>query len=178
MKIYKYVVDVPELLTLGGLFSKFTFPKVIFILYLINLYAETVGNLKENKLLVQCLIYKAFYCFYNNLFDIFMIPYYEILCEKKSKHDLTYFIWEFERLKYNIARRMDVSKGLPKDKKHLKTILLIYLYRHSLFMEYYNIYPEGVSRYIEFTKRVMESEDCVGCLFDEYLNDLLVINKG
>jgi hypothetical protein len=46
---------------------------------------------------------------------------------------------------------------------------MIYLYNHLLYCKYYNIGSESIKLVQEFIEKVMKSEDCIGCLLNEFL---------
>jgi hypothetical protein len=170
-KLYKYVEDVPELLTLGGLFLDKSCRKIIFIMHIINLLAENDFSMKDNKTFILCLISKAFCLFNGYLFDIFLIPEYEVKCGKGS-HNLYFFLWELNNNKrQNIKRRKGYrSKYRYKDRNYLMIVFLLYLYQHNIFLEYYNVDAENVKKFSIFISRVKQSQDCIGCLFNRYLS--------
>jgi hypothetical protein len=62
-KLYKYIVVIPEFLTLARLFSTVSCQRLIFILHLTNLFADKIGNLEENRIIILCMIYKAYKIF-------------------------------------------------------------------------------------------------------------------
>jgi hypothetical protein len=178
MKNYKIAVEIPEILVLGGICAAENFSNLPFIMHSINLFAEKIGNIKNNRLFILCMIYKAFKCFKTNLFDIFLIPYYGFLCDKKQ-HDLTFFTLEMNtRKRQSITRRKTrVFEYNNNDEKSLKTIFLIYLYQYSLFIKYYNINSKNLVKFKSFIDKVIKSDECLGCLFDEYLIIVDLINK-
>jgi hypothetical protein len=171
MKLYKYVFFIPELLTLGGLCSNKYSYKILIVMHVINLFCENVGNYKEDRIFVLFFIYKAFKFYYGkNLFNIFLITDYIIECHK-NRHDLTFFLWEFNCFKRRDMkyRKYVMSKYKKNDRKYLMVVFLLYLYQHTLFMKYYNIDVKGVKSFQKFIDKVIQSNDCVGCLFNEYL---------
>jgi hypothetical protein len=104
MKLYKYIYEIPELLTIGGLFSERSFSNVIFLMHQINLFCEIFENIKDHRIFILCMIYKTYSCQNEkNGLDIFSIPNYEFKCATTS-HDLYYFLWEF-----NSYKRRDIK---------------------------------------------------------------------
>jgi hypothetical protein len=175
MKLYKYVPDIPEILTLGGLFDNRFFQKIVFIMHMINLFAEEVKNVNTYRVFILFMITKAFKSFYSNSFNPFEPARHELICNN-DYHDLYFFIWKF-----NAQKRRDIKKrklnpfrSEPEDFVHLKTVFLIYLYQHSIFFKYYNIGKEDVNDFKKFIDKVIEDKDCVGCLFNEYLSEIKI----
>jgi hypothetical protein len=172
MRLYRYAVDIPELLTLGGLYFDESSRKVVFTMHLINLFIENVNYVKENRTFIMFLIYKTFNSYYGKVFDMFRIPHYELeLCN--LKHDFTFFTWELTpKKRQNIKKRYNDSKFNYSDEKCLKIVLLLFLYQHTIFMKYHNINAENVTLFADFIEKVIQSESCAGCLFDKYLSIL------
>jgi hypothetical protein len=175
MKLYKYIPDIPEMLTLAGLFDDWSFQKIVFIMHMINLFAEEVKNVKTYKVFILFMITRAFKSFYSNSFNPFEPARHEIKCDN-DYHDLYFFIWEF-----NVQKRRDIKRRKGNsfrsesgDYVHLKTVLLIYLYQHSIFFKYYNIGREDVNEFQKFIDKVIEDKECIGCFFNEYLSKIKI----
>ena len=170
MKFHKYTADIPELLTLSSLFSVRSFPNVTLVVHLIGLFFERNENVKDIKVFILCMISKALTCFYGYSFDIFLISNCKFNCIE-SFHDLNFFVWEFNRnkrkdLKLKIGRN---SIWVTNERKYLKSVLMIYLYNHLLYCKYYSIGYESIKLVQEGIEKVMKSEDCIGCLLNEFL---------
>jgi hypothetical protein len=71
MKLFKYTDEIPELLALGGLYTDKLFHDLSFVLHVLNLFIENIGNLKENKTFILCMIYKAYSFSYKKALDFF-----------------------------------------------------------------------------------------------------------
>jgi hypothetical protein len=163
-------VDIPELLTLSGLFSVKSFPNVTLVIHLIYLFIERNKNVKDIKVYILCMISKALTCFYGYSFDIFLISNCKFNCIE-SFHDLNFFVWEFNRnkrkdLKLKIGRS---CIWVSSERKYLKSVLMIYLNNHLLYCKYHNIGSENIKLVQEFIEKVMKSEGCIGCLLNEFL---------
>jgi hypothetical protein len=172
------VAEIPEILVLGGIYADKNFFNLPFIMRSINLFAEKIGNIKNNRIFILCMIYKALKCFRTHLFDIFLIPYYGFLCNKKQ-HDLTFFTLEMNtRKRQSITRRKTrIFEYNFNDEKYLRTIFLVYLYQYSLFIKYYRVDSKNLVKFKRFVDKVIKSDVCLGCLFDEYLIIVDLINK-
>jgi hypothetical protein len=173
MKLYKFVVDVPEILTLGGLFSKQSFRNTVFIMRLMNLFAESVKNMEDNKVFILFMISRIFKCYYRHTFDVFRIPIYKLECDN-GNHNLNFFLWELNvNKKHDIKRRKNkTSQYEYNDRKYFSTIFYIYLYQHSIYIKYYNKSSKEIELFQDFVDEVIQSEECVGCLFNQYLGKL------
>jgi hypothetical protein len=138
------------------------------------LSAYHVGDLKENKTFILCMIFRAFRCFYGNRFDIFRIPKYEFICDK-ARHDVTHISLEFNSKKRRDigSRKKFIVKSKPNDKNFIKIVLLIYLYQHSLFFKYYHVNDEMKS-FEHFVDTVLHSTDCVGCLMNQFFDRIRI----
>jgi hypothetical protein len=181
-KLYKYIADLPELLTLCRLYSISSFTKIIVILHFINLFASKIGHLKENKVFVLNIIYVAFRSFYGkNSFDLFMFLDYELICHKnKQRHNLYYFLWELSlNRRQNIKlRNVSIFVNESMDAIYLRVNFLIFLYQHSLFMRCINVKCVYLNSFGAFVEKVKQNEMCFGCLYNEYLHRTQIYNKG
>lgn len=170
MSLYKYVYDIPEILTLGCLFSEHSFYKICNVMQMINLYVHKIDDAKTRRNFVLCMIYVAFEYYYGRLFNIFLIPNYRFLCDKEF-HDLNFFIWEFScyRRRDMKLRRHLTEQSIEYDKKYFKLVFLIFLYQHTIFIKFFKVKGEALILFLKFVNKVIISEKCVACLFKEYL---------
>jgi hypothetical protein len=180
-KLYKYIADLPELLTLCRLYSISSFTKIIIVLHSINLFASKTGHLKENNVFVLSMIYVAFQNFYGkNSFDLFMFLDYELICHKnKQRHNMYYFLWELSlNRRQNIKlRNVSIFVNESMDAIYLRVNFLIFLYQHSLFIRCINVKGAYFNSFDTFVEKVKQNEMCFGCLFNEYLHRTQIFNK-
>ena len=177
-KLYKYVADIPEILTLGRLYENKKSIYITFLMHSIDLFGKYIGNMKDNRTFIMCFIFKAFEVFYGKRFDCFLIPSFKFSC-RKNKHDFYYFAWEFNKVKRSrLSRRSyPILYCSRNDKLFFRTVLFIYLYQHLLFMNHFNINIDNKKIFADFIDKVTKSSECVGCLFNEYLLLVQTINK-
>jgi hypothetical protein len=142
------------------------------ILHIINLFLEKIGNIRDDKVFILCLINKAFLYSNRRDLDLFLVKKYKVVCYRKHLN-LHFLFWEL-----NLAKRNDIRKKLKHsdiliindvDKTHLKTIFLIYLYQHTYFLSFYNFKKEEFKTFSRFFEKVVFSKSCFACQFDEYL---------
>jgi hypothetical protein len=172
MKLYKYVDEIPKLMSLYGIYTNRVFCATPSILHLINLFLEQIGNSRDDTVFILCLINKAFLYSNRRDIDLFLVKKYKVVCYRKHLN-LHFLFWEL-----NLAKRNDIRKKLKHgdiliindvDKKHLKTIFLIYLYQHTYFLSFYNFKKEEFETFSRFFRKVVFSKSCFACQFDEYL---------
>jgi hypothetical protein len=112
------------------------------------------------------------------MFDILKISLYEFE-DEKDRHNLTLFIWEFDNnMRGSITRRKFTNRYVESDFICCKIVLLIWLYQTSIFIRYSSIEARHFKLFQEFCVKVVLSNDCIGCLFDEYLFKVQILNKG
>jgi hypothetical protein len=70
-KLYKYSIEIPELITLGGLNKEEKLSKITFLLHIINLVAQSVDKIEDIKVFILCMISIAFEISYDTKFNIF-----------------------------------------------------------------------------------------------------------
>jgi hypothetical protein len=169
MELYKYIDDIPEILSLFGLFNEDSFERSTFVLHLIIMFADKIKNIKENRVFILCMISKAMDIFYFGSFNIFLIPFYEFKCYK-GLHDLNFFTWELNSFKRRdlSVRRSSTNLSFPSDKKYLKVVFLIYVYQNMVFLKYYDVGIEGIKLYENLIDKIYHSSECFACLFTEY----------
>jgi hypothetical protein len=172
MKLYKYVDEIPQLMSLCGIYTNRVFCATPSILHLINLFLEQIGNIRDDKVFVLCLLNKAFLYSNRRDLDLFLVKKYKVVCHRKHLN-LHFLFWEL-----NLAKRNDIRKKLKHsdtliindvDKNHLKTIFLIYLYQHTYFLRFYNFKKEEFETFRRFFEKVVFSKSCFACQFEEYL---------
>jgi hypothetical protein len=182
MKFYKYITEIPELLTLGGLVRKKSLKNLIFVMHLINIFAENVGRLTENKNFILLLIYKSLKYSNGNGFLIFRNVDFRIECDNGS-HELTFFTWEMNSYWRQTLKEKRITSVKVYEKKILMFILLNYLCQNLFYPKYLafrNIkVKDELIRSIQILFiRAILTNDCVGCIFDEYLKIVDLINKN
>jgi hypothetical protein len=173
MNLYKFVVEIPELLTLGSLFANRPIYNMQLIMHMINLIAADTINIKDQKLFILCLIFKAFNYFYEiTTFNIFLIPNYSFSCEKEDQHDLYFFLWGVHSNKRTVIgrRKKTAIRSYCRDMIYLRTVLVIFLFQHLIFFVYYNVNDDVIKAFYEFIEEIIVSGGCVGCAFNEYLS--------
>lgn len=173
IKFYKHVSQLPDLLAFGGLFTNKSYRKTVVIMHIINLFIDNIGSIKENSFFILCMICTSFKYIYGSQYDFFRSPHYECECPV-GRHDLRNFLWEFNSKK---RRRMSFRKiSRPNlnatDKKFLKSVLMLYLYQHIIYMKVQNVSLETASLFTIFIERVVNLKECIPCLFNEYLGKI------
>jgi hypothetical protein len=171
IKLYRHIDDIPELLSLSSLIEEKSIHQIIFIMHLINLFIENIQNIEDYNVFILLMVAKAFDCFYGLNFDIFLIPNYELICDKYH-HNLTFFLWGYERFRYNVTRRINRSEGTVNDLKFLKIIVLTFLYQHLIFIKHYSDNFEEIKLFNVYIGKVMKSSECIACLFIEFFTML------
>jgi hypothetical protein len=172
MKLLRYTDEIPELLALGGLYTSKLYHDLSFVLHVFNLFIENIGNLKENKTFILCMIYKAYSISNKKTLDFFLLRQYHLICHKEHFNGF-FFLWEIHTVKRNdMKKRLNRWKSLKcnnLDNYHLKTILLIYLYQHINFLIYYDFSNEVIETFIAFVESALNSYECFACHFDKFL---------
>ena len=106
MNLYKYIYEMPELLTVSGIYTDNIFCGVPYILHLINLFAEKISTLKDNKVFILCLINKAFLYSKKYRKNFILSSKYITKCPKEHSN-FELLLWEINPTKRaNMKKRM------------------------------------------------------------------------
>jgi hypothetical protein len=175
MKLYKYIYEMPELLMLADIYKDDLFCGIPNIIHLIDLFKGKIGSLKDNKVLILCLINKAYSYSPKCKKAFFCLTKYNIICSKEHTN-FDFLLWEIHPVKRsNMRKRLkwrDIIICNKKDDDHFKAVLVIYLYHHFEFLIFYDFKDEEINNFCAFIDKVLFSNDCFACLFDEYLEIL------
>jgi positive regulator of sigma E activity len=166
---------MPELLTVSGIYTDNIFCGVPYILHLINLFAEKVGTLKDKKVFILCLINKAFLYSKKYRKNFILSSKYITKCPKEHSN-FELLLWEINPTKRaNMKKRMkwgDIVMFNKNEYDHFKAVLINYVYRHFEFLIFYDFTDEEIYNFCAFIDKVVVSNDCFVCLFNEYLEIL------
>jgi hypothetical protein len=175
LKLYKYTDKIPELLFLSGLFFDRSYCDISFFLNLMNSFIENVDNLEDHKVFILCMLSKAILSSNKKNLDLFLFPEYHFVCHKEHLN-LHFLLWEiYPGKRADMKKRLKTKSVLISndvDKRHLKSILLIYLYQHFDFLIYYNFNDEKIGYFYDYVIMVLNSKNCVACDLEEYLEIL------
>lgn len=172
MNLYKYAVELPQILTLGGSYIKIITGDLIFILHVINVFIENFKELRKNEVFITCLLAKAFSSSFRKNLDLFVISKHDLFCNEYHR-DLYFFSWELDVAKRKAIKQRSnnncSSHSKYNDEIHIKIILLIFLYQHMLFMIYHDIDDEHIKLFMDFFNKVKNNNECTACQFDDFL---------
>ncbi|EOB13079.1 hypothetical protein NBO_206g0003 [Nosema bombycis CQ1] len=177
IKFYKYINEIPELLTLSSIFLSRLGRKNIIITHQIIFLLENIDNLKKKRFFVLSMIYQSFKMFYGEkLVDSSFFFNYKLVCGT-IRHDFYYFIWEIDHRKRCQLRRRKNYVCYPCSdlRSYFKTILLIHMLRFTVFIKYFNLSSESCRKFFSFFQEVIDSEKCIDLHFKKFLSLIQII---